>query len=303
MKYNIISLPDKLDQLQAMFFYSTKLAEALGISRRTLLNWRQKPESISAKYRLDIDVLYCRHFLIPEWDVPKQNFDAVLLPDSMPHNEALFLPFLRRLSYGTIEIETDMAKADFDNIIDGKKLPKNMDRQTFHEGFNAYMTHKQLWQRIVEYGEPLPITVENIKTLHADFMRGVYDNAGFFSTKMRVMGQLDGVQTTDPEDIDEEMHRWVYKEAKAATLEAIAKAHAYFILIHPFGDGNGRVGRALVMAQCLNARLMPPVFDGENRAMYYASMQHAMMHGRYAPLIRLFYEASKPIKQAVLLAI
>ncbi|MDI1232170.1 MAG: Fic family protein [Methylobacter sp.] len=293
MKYNAISLLDKLDQLQAMFFYSTKLAEAIGVSRRTLLNWRQKPESISAKCRLDIDVLYCRHFLIPEWDDPKQSFEAVLLPDDMPHNEALFLPFLRRLSYGTIEIETGMAKADFDNIIDGKKLPKNMDRQTFLEGFNAFMTHKQLWQRIVEHSEPMPITVENIKTLHADFMRGIYDNAGFFSTKIRVMGQLDGVQTTDPEDIDEEMYRWVYKEAKSATLEAIAKAHAYFILIHPFGDGNGRVGRALVMAQCLNARLMPPVFDGENRAMYYAAMEYAMKHGRYAPLIRLFYQAVK----------
>jgi Fic family protein len=93
--------------------------------------------------------------------------------------------------------------------------------------------------------------------------------------------------------IEEEMHRWVFKEAKSATLEAIAKAHAYFILIHPFGDGNGRVGRALVMAQCLNARLMPPVFDGENRAMYYAAMKHAMKHGRYAPLVRLFYEATK----------
>ena len=292
MKYHKITIIDKLDQLQSTFVYSTKLSEELGVSRRTLLNWRQKPESISAKYRLDIDVLYCRHFLIPEWDDPKQTFEAVLLPDDMPHNEALFLPFLRRLSYGTIEIETDMAKADFDNILDDKKMPKNMDRQTFLEGFNTFITHKQLWQRIVEHGEPMPITVENIKTLHADFMRGIVENAGFFSTKIRVMGQLEGLQTTEPEDIDEEMHRWVYKEAKCATLEAIAKAHAYFILIHPFGDGNGRVGRALVVAQCLNARLMPPVFDGENRAMYYAAMQHAMKHGRYAPLVRLFYEAA-----------
>jgi Fic family protein len=110
------------------------------------------------------------------------------------------------------------------------------------------------------------------------------------------MGQLETVQTTHPEDIDEEMHRWAYKEAKSATLDAIAKAHAYFILIHPFGDGNGRVGRALVMAQCLNARLMPPVFDGSNRAMYYAAMQHAMKHGRYAPFVRLFYEATQTVK-------
>jgi hypothetical protein len=48
-----------------------------------------------------------------------------LLPDNMPHNEALSMPFLRRLSYGTIEIETDMTKADFDSIIDGDRLPKN----------------------------------------------------------------------------------------------------------------------------------------------------------------------------------
>lgn len=107
------------------------------------------------------------------------------------------------------------------------------------------------------------------------------------------MGQLEGVQTTAPEDIAEEMNRWVYKVARSATLDEIARAHAYFILIHPFGDGNGRVGRALVMAQCLNARLMPPVFDGENRAMYYAAMEHAMKHGRYIPLVRLFYEAAQ----------
>ncbi len=293
MIYHNISILDKLDSLHSKFVYSTKFSEAIGISRRTLLNWYRKPESISAKYRLDIDVLYCQRFLIPEWDVAKQTFEPVLLPDDMPHNEALFMPFLRRLSYGTIEIETDMAKADFDKIIDEKRLPKNMDRQVFHEGFNAFITHKQLWQRIVEHGEVMPITEESIKTLHADFMRGVYDNAGFYSTKIRVMGQLEEVQTTEPEDIAEEMNRWVYKEAKSATLEEIAKAHAYFILIHPFGDGNGRVGRALVMAQCLNVRLMPPVFNGENRAMYYAAMKHAMKNGRYAPLVRLFYEATK----------
>ncbi len=293
MKYIEINILDKIDRLQTAFIYATKLAEALNISRRTLLNWRQKPHSISAKSYLDIDVLYCQHFLIPEWDNPKQQFDTVLLPDAMSHNEAMFLPFLRRLSYGTIEIETDISKADFDSIIDGKRLPKNMNKQTFHEGFNTFITHKQLWQKIVGHGEQFPITVENIKNLHADFMRGFYDNAGFFSTKMRLMGQLENIQTTHPEDIDEEMHRWVYKEAKAVSLAAIAKAHAYFILIHPFGDGNGRVGRALVMAQCLNARLMPPVFDGSNRAMYYAAMQHAMQHGRYAPLVKLFYEATQ----------
>jgi Fic family protein len=293
MDYQKIEVIEKIEQLQKVFIYSTRLAEKLGVSSRTLLNWQQKPQSISAKHRLDIDVLYCQQFLLATWDNPKHPFEPIMLPDDMMHNAAIFLPFLRRLSYGTLEIETDMTQTDFDRIIDSVKLPKNMTTQTFYEGFNTFMTHKYLWQRIIKQGELFPITVESIKNLHADLMLGVHDDAGFFSTKIRVMGKLDGIYTTLPDDIDEEMHRFVYKAAKSSTLDDIAKNHAYFMLIHPFGDGNGRVGRALVMAQCLNAQLMPPVFNSENNAMYYAAMEHAMRHGRYAPLVRLFYETAK----------
>ena len=293
MIYDDISYIDKLDQLQEVFVYAAKLAESIGVSRRSLPNWRDKPESIKPEHRLAIDVLYCKHLIIPEWDDPGQTFTPVLLPDEMSINENLLMPFLRRLSYGTIEIETDMTKADFDKVIDEEKLPRNIDRQTYHEAINTYLTHKWLWQKIVTHNETMVVTEEGIRSLHADFMRGVYENAGFYSTKIRVMGRLEGIDTTLPEDIPEEMNRWVYKMSGVATLDEIAKAHAYFIAIHPFADGNGRVGRALVMIQCLNARLMPPVFDGENRAMYYAAMEHAMAHGRYTPLIRLFYEATQ----------
>ena len=56
----------------------------------------------------------------------------------------------------------------------------NIDRQTFHEGLNAFTTHKQVWQRIVEHGKPMPITIESIKILHPDFMRGIYVCESFF---------------------------------------------------------------------------------------------------------------------------
>lgn len=292
-----MSYLDKIEALQVHFEQSIRLAEAVGVSRRTLLNWRDRPESIKPEHRLDIDVLYCKHVVVPEWDCPKQLFEPVLLPDDMPNNERLFMPFLRRLSYGTIEIETDMDRVDFDRVIDDEKLPKNMSRKKFHEAINTFLTNKFLWQKIIEHAQPSDITAQTIQGLHADFMRGVYDNAGFYSNKVRVMGKLEGVSTTSPEDIPEEMNRWVFKCAAANSLEGIAKAHAYFISIHPFGDGNGRVGRALVMMQCLQARLMPPIFDGENRAIYYAAMAHAMKHGRYIPLIRLFHEAAERGKQ------
>jgi len=292
MEYNHISYIDKLDQLQSIYEMSTRLAEAIGVSRRSILNWRDRPDSIKPEYRFNIDVLYCKHFVIPEWDKPGQSFAPALLPDDMPGNEALLMPFLRRLSYGTIEIETEMSRDDFDQAIDAEKLPRNMSRQTFHEAVNTYFTLSWLWQKIVAHAEEFHLSEESIKAMHADFMRGLRQDAGFYSGKIRLMGQLDGVHTTLPEDIPEEMNRWIYKCREAAGLEEIAKAHAYFIAIHPFGDGNGRVGRALVMAQCLNAGLMPPLFDSRNRAMYYAAMGHAMLHGRHAPLIRLFYESA-----------
>ncbi len=298
MKNNTLNYIDKLDRLQAVYGMSASLSEAIGVSRRSLPNWRDRPDSIKPQYRFNIDVLYCKHFLIPEWDAPEQSFTAVLLPDDFSGNDALLMPFLRRLSYGTIEIESDISKDDFERAIDTKKLPKNMSRQHFHEAVNTYFMLKWLWQKTIQYAEPFDISEESIKHLHASLMQGIREDAGFYSDKMRVMGQLAGVSTTLPEDIPEEMNRWVYKCASASSLEEIAKAHAYFIAIHPFGDGNGRVGRALVMAQCLNARLMPPLFDGQNRAMYYAAMEHAMLHGRHIPLVRLFHESAQRGKQA-----
>lgn len=298
MKYNEIDYIEKLDRLLEVYGMSASLAEAIGVSRRSLPNWRDKPESIKPEYRFNIDTLYCKHFLIPEWDKPGQSYAPVLLPDSFPNNEAIFMPFLRRLSYGTIEIETGMSQEDFDLAIDAERLPKNMSREVFHEAVNTFFSLQWLWRKIVERGEVFEVSEESIKALHADFMRGVREDAGFYSAKVRVMGRLEGVHTTLPEDIPEEMNRWVYKCATASTLAEIAEAHAYFIAIHPFGDGNGRIGRALVMAQCLNARLLPPLFDGENRAMYYAAMEYAMVHGRHFPLIRLFHESATRAKRA-----
>ena len=297
MIYNEIDYIEKLDQLQEVYGMSASLAEAIGVSRRSLPNWRDRPDSIKPEYRFNIDVLYCKHFLIPEWDKPGQSFSPVLLPDSLPKNKALLMPFLRRLSYGTIEIETAMSKAHFDQAIDTEKLPKKMSREAFHEAVNTFLTLKWLWWKIIGHGEAFKVSEESIKALHADFMRGIREDAGFFSGKVRVMGRLEAVHTTLPEDIPEEMNRWAYKCSDAATLAEIAEAHAYFIAVHPFGDGNGRVGRALVMAQCLNARLMPPLFDGENRAIYYAAMEHAMVHGRHLPLVRLFHESSERSKR------
>jgi len=292
MEYNAIDYKTKLEKLLEAFSMSTRLAETLRVSRVTLVNWRSNPSSISINNRFNIDVLYCKRFVVPDWDQPNQTFEPVLLPDAMQHNQKMFMPFLRQLSYGTIEIESGMSKEDFDHAIDADKLPRNMSVKMFHEAFNTFMTLQELWKSIIERNEIFTISESSIKALHNSFMRGVHANAGVYSKKTRVMGHLEDFTTTWPEDIPEEVNRWVYRHKDTSTIEDLAKAHAYFIAIHPFGDGNGRVGRALMMVQCLNARLAPPVFNSQNKAMYYASMEHAMVHSRHIPLMRLISEVS-----------
>jgi len=157
MKYQEISYLDKIDRLQDHFVYSTKLSEAVGVSRRTILSWKNSPSSISATHQLEIDVLYCKIFQIPEWD-QDQSFDPVLIPDKLPNNEHFFLPYLKHLSFGAVEIETNITRDDFDRIIDGQKLPIKIDKRKFHEGFNAFVTNRRIWERIIERHEQMEIT-------------------------------------------------------------------------------------------------------------------------------------------------
>jgi len=58
--YNEMSYLDKLDALRDVYGMSSSLAEAIGVSRRSLPNWRDRPESIKPAYRLNIDIL-CRN--------------------------------------------------------------------------------------------------------------------------------------------------------------------------------------------------------------------------------------------------
>jgi len=289
-----ISYLEKLDALQSVYGMSMALAEAVGVSRRSLLNWRDRPDSIKPAYRLNIDVLYCTHFVIPEWDVPHASPQALLLPDHFVAQPAQWQGLVRRLSFGTVEIEdSTVTEAAFAQAIDAQKLPRNISRELYHEACNTFAVMQWLWQKILAHQEPLQISDEVIKYLHVSLMRGLRENAGFYASSLRIMGRLARVSTTLPEDIPEEVNRWVFRCAAASTLETIAEAHAWFIAIHPFGDGNGRVGRALLTAQCLNAGLVPPLLNRSNQPLYYAAMEHAMVHGRHAPLVRLLQQAAK----------
>ena len=116
-------------------------------------------------------------------------------------------------------------------------------------------------------------------------MRGLINNAGEFSTKQRVLPNVN-TQLTHPKDIAEELKLWVKKYNNIQHLSDIAKSHYHFEIIHPFSDGNGRIGRLIVLAQCLQIGIKPPTINNNNKALYYILLEYAQINP--APLAYFF---------------
>ena len=105
--------------------------------------------------------------------------------------------------------------------------------------------HAAVLRKILQRKYEGPVTEAFIQELHRGLMQGIRDDAGEYSKHQRVIRGVE-LALTHPKDIPEEMglliRRWKGKPVRK-TVQEIARFHVDFELIHPFGDGNGRVGR------------------------------------------------------------
>lgn len=90
-----------------------------------------------------------------------------------------------------------------------------------------------------------------------------------------------------------------YTGKKKVELRDIAKFHAVFENIHPFQDGNGRVGRMILLKQCLDADITPVIIRDENKIKYYRYLGAAQNKRDYAPLIDFFESEQKWYQEKV----
>jgi Fic family protein len=105
-------------------------------------------------------------------------------------------------------------------------------------------------------------------------MQGISPDAGQYSKHHRAIRGVS-LQLPAPEDIKEEMDNFLKRINRAGEyiIEPLAKMHASFEAIHPFGDGNGRVGRLIMIIQLLNADYAPCVIENNRKAEYYESLE------------------------------
>lgn len=88
--------------------------------------------------------------------------------------------------------------------------------------------------------------------------------------------EVGGMATTEPEEVHTQMKSLLqeYNSSKVKTLEDILDFHCKFERIHPFQDGNGRVGRLIMFKECLAHNIVPFIITDELKLFYYRGLSN-----------------------------
>lgn len=122
------------------------------------------------------------------------------------------------------------------------------------------------------------LTESIIKELHFLLKSGTSDsgkdwfNVGEYK---KLPNEVGGNETCHPRQVSEEMKKLLitYHNIKSKTIEDIIDFHHKFEIIHPFQDGNGRVGRLIIFKECLANNIIPFIIDEQLKLFYYRGLQ------------------------------
>ena len=167
-------------------------------------------------------------------------------------------------------------------LIDGY-IPRAMNLRELNEVIN----YKSFMQYIRDNLDNLPpLSLERIKKIHFLLCQNAIDGvAGTFKT---IPNMIIGASftPTQPYMVITELQEWILNleaqlesQTKESIIEAICRQHIAFEHIHPFSDGNGRVGRALMVYICLQKCIAPIVVTKEDKAEYISYLNTEDVNG------------------------
>lgn len=123
-----------------------------------------------------------------------------------------------------------------------------------------------------------PLTEEMIKTYHRILKSSTTDAqhewfaVGDYKREENIVGDME---TTSPDEVPAAMHALIrqYSDKVQITLKDIIDFHYRFECIHPFQDGNGRVGRMIMFRECLHNGIIPFIIEDTKKAFYYRGLR------------------------------
>ena len=122
------------------------------------------------------------------------------------------------------------------------------------------------------------LTEKFIKELHYILKTGTSDSRkDWFAVGdyKKMPNEVGGMDTALPEDVADRMKVILteYNSKEEKTLEDILELHVKFERIHPFQDGNGRVGRLIMFKECLKYNIVPFIVDDNLKLFYYRGLK------------------------------
>ena len=122
------------------------------------------------------------------------------------------------------------------------------------------------------------LTEKFIKDLHFILKNGTSDSRkDWFAVGdyKKLPNEVGGMDTTIPEEVADKMKTLLmeYNAKDAKTFENILDFHVKFERIHPFQDGNGRIGRLIMFKECLKNNIVPFIVDDNLKMFYYRGLK------------------------------
>lgn len=132
------------------------------------------------------------------------------------------------------------------------------------------------------------ITEELIIRIHAILKKGTKDeDAGLAGTWKKYSNRISGtsVKLSSPQEVLEHIRNLIYWwNVSDKNFKSIVEFHVKFEQVHPFQDGNGRVGRFLMLKQCFENNVNPIVLDSELAKEYREALGKAQLEKDTVPL-------------------
>lgn len=174
------------------------------------------------------------------------------------------------------------------NHIEGSRLSEDQTRYIFETNtINApdgvpvddiieTVHHFQAIDYVIDHCEEV-LSEEIIKEFHYILKHDTSDArlswfaVGEYKTRANLIG---GKETVRPEAVSGKMKQLLsdYNRKQNITIHDIIEFHAEFEMIHPFQDGNGRVGRLICLKECLRHNIIPFIIEDSKKLYYYRGL-------------------------------
>jgi Fic family protein len=290
-----MTISDKIKILKRLSgLTQDNLAKELGVSFATLNSWiNGKSEPHKSKLQ-SIKKLLSKYTGIPasedhEIETSKK---GLIQRKSLKYKDILkfilsrsdlYEQLILSLTYNTNRIEgSTLTEDETAAVIFRNETIRNKNLIEHLEAKNHQTAIKYLFGHLSKKGL---IDGKLILKLHSILMNGIRDDAGFYRRHgVRIVGS--NVPTANHLKVPELMEKLIKEigHRQKDIIEHAANIHSKFEQIHPFPDGNGRIGRLVLSAMLLKNNLPPAVIEIKEKGLYLKYLRKSQLQYDFAPL-------------------